>query len=341
MSVLRLNQDVVITKADNSFSVKFKAVVEYNIRNTYKELTATATLTLPTSLKSKNRDLLSVIQKGDKIVIRSAYFPDELTNDFEGFITSIQPKTPLIIGAEDSMYLLKKKMVSYSGKNVMLSELLLSIFSDLDIQYNFIDTNIGTIRISNTTVAGVLQELRDTYGFVSFFRDNVLYIGFPSLFPEINNNYRLTMSGINCTVTEDSLAYVYVDQRDVIIQGTSISDDNTKITTYAFYDASGKLKTSTTQPDISGSIRTFFYYNLTQQTLTETVKTQLENFLYEGYTGSVTTFLKPKIKVGDNVTIVDPRFPEREGTYDVVGVDIILGFTSGGRQVIQLGKRLT
>jgi hypothetical protein len=121
------------------------------------------------------------------------------------------------------------------------------------------------------------------------------------------------------------MIYRNIEDIRIKIIATNINDDNTKF--------------EVTVGDPNGEIRKLPFYNRTKAELTEAAERELERYKISGWVGSFTTFLKPKIKHGDLINLVDSNVPDRNGTYLVSKVETSTG-VSGGRQTVTLDRGL-
>ena len=66
--------------------------------------------------------------------------------------------------------------------------------------------------------------------------------------------------------------------------------------------------------------------------------TNVNTFIYEGYTGTFTTFLEPSVEHSDKVELIDNKNKERAGRYLIRSVVTKFGI-NGGRQEIELKNK--
>ncbi len=230
--MLRLVSNIVITQQptttypnrSNVYTMDF--VTDIEIESTWKNLTTTAKLTFPKNIYVKTptglvswvtQDMYAntknntppVLLRGDKISISLGYFSQQgtpLNEEFNGFITKINPKLPLEIECQDNMWLLKQaqcpnkvfpasqynvqSIIQYLLKNaiiptdktlpsyVYLNQVLkpaltkINVINGVGLSEN-VSTNVGDFRTQNETIAAVLYRLRKDYKLECFFRKNV------------------------------------------------------------------------------------------------------------------------------------------------------------------------
>ena len=69
-------------------------------------------------------------------------------------------------------------------------------------------------------------------------------------------------------------------------------------------------------------------------------ETELKRRTFDGYDGSIDTWLIPECRAGDTAEIHDTDYPHKEGTYFVRSVTTEFS-SSGGKRKIELGFRLS
>ncbi len=217
--------------------------------------------------------------------------------------------------------------------------------------------SIGKIAISNTTVAKVLDYLRKKLGIVSYFRNNFngdnpspLFVsglaystddkyavnrdvdsnGITSL---VTDNANQTVNEESTTIfkfgqnviNDDDLVYNRLNDKSILITGTSKQKDNTVIT----YEAG----------NAGGDTEKISYPELTQDQLEQFVNERLRRSKYEGFKGSFDAFLEPMVEHGEVVSLTNSDTPEKDGVYLVKEVVTKFG-VSGGKQFITLDARV-
>lgn len=170
-----------------------------------------------------------LIMKGDVVTIIDGYrFFNEVGVDsivekvqFNGFVSKVNPDTPIKIECEDAFFLLKRVQVGVSVWNkdfVSLCKYMIEKVNnqfygndfyknDYNIDGQLINLNpypelkfyektdsvtadfsLGYLDIGNMTCSMLLSKIRTQYKLESFFVDNVLHFGFPIYDEESANN---------------------------------------------------------------------------------------------------------------------------------------------------------
>ena len=296
---------------------EYVGVVEVAVESTTEALTDTCKIKFPRKVKWNDKKITELIKRGDKIEVNLGY---EDNNDkvFTGYIKSIKADIPVEIECEDGMFLLKKSPVTKSYENVTLKQVLTDILPS-DINFECVDFNFSSLRISKSTPAKVLETLQSDFGMPSYFRNEKLYVGLSYWNDAQTTHYFIFQRDI----INNKLEYNLAEDLILKVVAVSINDSNEKIE----YEAG----------DVDGDQRTFYYYGISLDELKIVAEEELQKLKYDGYRGSFTTFGQPHVKHGDIAKLTDYQYPEREGLYLIKSVKKTFNF-SGYRQEIELDR---
>lgn len=359
--MLRLYNRITFTSKDNrQGALVFDFVNNVEIESSYENFTDTAKITIPKQVNSNGKPISvgenSIFKRGDAVKIELGYYPN-LRTVYEGYITTVNAKSPIIIECEDEMFLLKNTKVVFPKKrtvvdrvttktgkvrmlkrprvysaNITLAQLLdefKAVMLEeqdydliLDEQTENIEINLGSFRATNVSIAECLDTLKKEYGLYSYFRDKKLHVGLPSD-ASVTNTVDLVFEQ---NIIEDSnLEYQREQDVRLRIKAISMRLDNTK--------------TEIEIGDQDGTLRTYHTYNATEDALKEFANLKLKSLKYEGYKGDLTTFGEPYIRHGDAVRLKSIKYPDKNGTYQVTSVKRLFGM-NGYKQVCDLGIKL-
>ena len=306
----------------------FDFVNEVEVNSSWDMVTDTAKIIIPKKLTFEGKPIVaglnSLFKRGDPVEINLGY-GETLHNVFSGYISAIKPKLPIEITCDDQMYLLKKKLVNPKAyKSITLKDLLTELVgTTLPFETNF-NMLMENFRIgSNLTVAQVLEEIRKTYGVVSFVREGKLYVGFAYL-EKLRKEHKFEN-----VVSTDDLEYRRLDDIKLKVKATSITTGDKK-----------KKRIEVELGDPDGETRTLHYYNKTEEQLRQIAGQELIKLRYEGYFGSFEAFGEPFARHSDVAIVIDQKVPEREGKYLIKSVNYTFG-QSGYRQKIQLDRKIS
>lgn len=308
------------TKSQGEIVFDFLNNVE--IQSSYEDLTSTAKIIIPRKLVLEDKQITDVFKRGDSVKIELGYFP-ELKTVFTGYITKVHNKIPIELECEDGMFLLKQKTIStYTKTTVSLKQLLADLIEDTVPYKELVQIpNIGSFRITNVSVAKILDGLRRD-GIYSYFVDGVLNVGLAENATDTKEEeYKFEETIIN----SDSLEYYIEDDVKLKVIAKSLDFNN--------------VKNEVTVGDEEGEVKTFYKYGTDSASLKEFANIRLKEFKYTGWRGSFSTFGEPFIRSGDRAILSSLKLPERNGKYIVKSVSRSFGF-SGYKQTIEIGLKV-
>lgn len=317
-------------------------------------------------------DSNDLFQVGDKIRIEMGYdatnLEQNLVTRFEGFIRQIIPGDNIVIHCKDEMYFMEQvnKQTQYLTPITIvdlvkdMTDAVKTQFSGKGFTYTFDRNNIGSnksvswvsgdpfaivcldSKISgyrlkrNPNIAQCLDGLRKNFGFRSWFRDHVLYVGLlwysdiPAITP-VTHTFRFQYNIID---NGENLKYRRSDDYKMGVKVISVNmDDNSRYTGFVGEEG-GDLKTihrmhrsTDSESDVKSNMEKMGNVELRQRN-------------YTGFQGYFRTFGEPVVKHGDHVKLIDKRHPlDREGTYIVEKVKTMDG-VRGQWQDIWLNSRV-
>ena len=285
---------------------------------------------------------------------------------FNGFISEVTSKKPVTFKCEDLMWKLKQTPapIRTFKETDPLEYILTEILKPYNNDSKNTDkiriitttkTTFGAFRTGNETVAEVLSRLRKQYHFESYLSNGVLICGI-SIYSQIKPvTHKFTFQE---NIISDELEYKRKEDIVLSILASNKVEEETGKTT-----KDGQAKTKCVRlevlltlqngsdtpvvfkknkdekyPENTGGERMTMQYPgaKTLQQLIDMATVEIKKYYYSGFRGKFTTFGIPVVKMGDNIQIVDPVLPERNGLYKCKGVDYEAGFGIGIRQTIQL-----
>lgn len=303
----------------------FSAISEIMVESSFKNLTDTATVKFPRNTKLKDKNLRDVLKKGQWVNLEMGY-NGKLYNSYAGYISAIKPNIPFELNCEDDMWKLKQKSFSASHANISLKKLVADMVSPIGVKFDVkADIELGKMRIEKKTIAKVLQGLKESHGLYAFFVKGVLYVGTPYLsgFSYANEEERVYEMGRN--IVGSDLEYTEADEMKIKIEAISILPNNKQV------------KASVGDED--GETHTLHFYGIEdEKQLKKTAEAEISKLKISGYKGSFTTMGDINSQHGQKAKIVDPYYPERQGTYRIEAVQTTFG-TQGFKRKITLGAK--
>lgn len=266
-------------------------------------------------------ETVAQIKVGDPVLIRAGY-DYVFQTEFEGYVKSIQPNSPTVIECEDEMWQLKQTNFNRSWRQVELSELLAYIVPE-GIPFKATGRiPLGKMRISEVSAFQVLESLQKIYGLVSYFKNGVLYVGFP--YQESSQLIQAHMQH-NIDFVATQLSYRTSDQVKLKIKAISIQPNGTKVEVEV--------------GDQDGQLRTLHLpIGLNETEAKRVAEEKRSLFTFDGYDGQVTTYGQPFAQHSDRVEITDQFYPNRGGIYRIDAVTVTIG-SGGYRRALTLGPK--
>lgn len=310
--------EILFPKNERRGQILFRNVNAVSIDSSWKNLTDKAEISLPRRFKWADKEVKDLIQKGDQVIIKLGY-DGTLVEEFSGYVTDLEAGIPVKIYCEDNMYQLKKTPVNKSYGSVKLEALLKDIVPAW-VKLDVVDVDLGAFKIEKSTVAKVLEKLKESYGLYSYFRGDTLYCG--KVYQDV-----------------EKLEVKYHFQRNIVshdLKYKKKEDLRLKVTATSYLN-NGK-KNEITLGDEDGEERTLSYYGISTESLKILAQQDLDKLKVDGYKGNFITFGFPPVKHGYIANLVDDEYPERAGKHYIDSVKSDFS-SSGFRRTIEPGPR--
>jgi hypothetical protein len=301
-------------------------------------------------------DETDLFKVGDKVRIEMGYDSQtqeiNLTKRYEGFIRRITPGDNVKIECEDEMFFCKQvnKQTQYLSPITIvdlakaLTEDVRTEFSGQGFDFTFDQSNIGSRKAvpftagdpfgivcidsqisgyrlkRNPNIAHTFKGLRTQFGFRTYFRDHIMYVGglwyddIPARAPE---THTFTFQQ-NIVDNGRHLKYRRSEDFKMGVKVISINmDDNSRYEEF-IGEEGGDLKT------LHRMHRSIETESVVRANMQNMGKVELSTRNYTGYHGKFLTFAEPVVKHGDHAVLVDNRHElDRVGTYKVSHVRTI------------------
>lgn len=305
-------RDVIVVRKPNAVKVK----------GSWKMLTDTASIILPRNVtyfdKHKPKE---VFQNGDPVLIELGY-NGIYQKEFEGYVTRVSAGIPIVIECQDEMWKLKRLPVNISLPKTSLKDLLQAIAPTYDI--DALEIEIGAQRFSKTTVAQVLEYLKQDYSLYSYMKEKQLVVG--KIYQDDTGDP--VELHLEKNIVDNALNYKR--KEDVLIKINAVST------------LSNGTKIQVTVGDDDGEERQLSYFGIILKAdLTILAQADLKKYKVDGYDGSVETFGIPFIKHGDKVDLQSDLYPDRAGIYYVESVETTFDDSPQYHRDVTLGELVT
>lgn len=265
------------------------------VKSGWRDLTDEAKITIPKALVSLG---LAEVNPGDPVSITLGYegYQKEV---FTGFVKQVNPKTPLEIECEDASYLLKRTNIQKFWKEkVTLQEIVDHLVSEtnaanpdfgITLSEDIPEITFTKFRIANANAAQVLEKFKQGYGLTAYFRGSELHVGLA--YRELDLG-EVTYDLNNNVIDHNKLEYRRLDQNKLLIKAKSLQKDNTFLEVEVG-DEGGH------------QIPQFYRHVSSKDELKQLAQEDLKKLKYEGYRGSLRTFMVPFARHGMTARIID------------------------------------
>ena len=305
---------------------RLKMVEKVSIKRSVELLSDTATITLPGTVFNKAINIEDKIKVGDDVEIKLGY-NDNLKEEFKGYLKAIKTDGgSLTLELEDDIYLFRKSVKDEEMKNASVKSILENICSQVggfsvSCDYDF---SYDKFVINNATGYDVLKKIQDEASPNIYLKDKVLHVH--PQYAEIFGEARYDFSR-NIERDGTDLKYKSEDERKllVVVEGT----DETGATVSVEKGTTGGDKMTLKLPGVSS-----------KSSLEQKAQSVLDQKVYTGYEGSFQSWLIPYVDAGYKVSITDPDYEIKDGTYYVISVETTFS-QNGGVRKITLGKKIS
>lgn len=310
-------------------SFSFKSVNDVMIIKSVNELADTCVIKLPTHFKvkqgNKTQYTEQAINPGDPVKVTLGYEDIYSGVEFTGYVRKVKSSIPLEIECEDAMYLLRRKNITKAWESTNLKEVLQEVVkgTGVTLSNEIPNVNLAKWIIRNANGTQVLEKLKSEFSLSIFIQDDgKLYAGLGQL----TNLGETAVYDLNYNLVSNDLEYRSKEERKIKIKYVYIDEENKK-TAYEFGDPDGELRTyHTSVVSDAGKLK-------------EMAQAEIDKLKYDGFDGSVTSFLVPFATRGMEARLIDKELKNIDEKYFIKEVETTMG-TGGSRRKISIGTRL-
>lgn len=315
---------------------RFKGCKAFEINRDVNKISATGFIELPrliavkTDSSTTKVDLNKQLKYGDKVKIVTGYLEAEnkIQSIFEGYVRNINTKNVVRIDVEDAMYLLRKKPVVISKKDVQLKDILKELVSgiklpdgsDLKLSDKCNDLKLDTFNYKGSA-HGAFNKIKEQLRMTIYIDDlNQLYCGLQQ-----TNKREMIKATYGKNVIKNNISYQTKDTNPLQVKVVGKKKDNTEVSVIKGMDG--------------GSLHTIQRYNVSDKAVLEQVAEEyLKSHSYDGFRGDITLFFLPFAQLGGSVLYKNDNYALPEGEYFIKAIKYKGG--KGLRQVVKLGEKL-
>ena len=306
-------------------SYQLGMVGKVEIHSSVELLADTAKIILPAAEYNKALDVEDELHRGDAVTIRLGYKETGLVSEFRGYLQRIDTDNgDLTLTCEDDLFLFRKPLRDAVLKQVKLSSLLTRIVGEIGMDIKVSCTYSWTYDkfvIKSASAYDVLKKVQEECGADIYLKDGVLHLHPPG---EHIGKERLYDFGYN--VESADLTYRRAEDKKYLITVRALLP-NGKVREFEVGTPGGEKITlkCPTSDEVSMRLR---------------AETEIRRRTFDGYDGSIDTWLLPECQAGDTVKLHDHDYPHKEGTYFVRAVTTEFS-DEGGKRKVELGFRLS
>lgn len=299
-------------------------VDKVEVHRSVELLADTATITLPESEYNERLRVERELRRGDTVSIHLGYEETGLVLEFVGYLQRISTdKGSLMLYCEDELFQFRRpvpgKVYQRASLKTMLRDLCQAVGGyELSCSYEWTYDKFVWHR---ATAYDVLKKVQEDSGADVYLVGKTLHLHPPG---EVIGGERYYDFAQN--VEAASLSYRRAEDKKIQVVVKALLPDG-KVREIELGTPGGdkvEVKSPTSDP---ASMRRRGEAELLRRT-------------YDGYEGTITSWLVPHCQAGDVARLSDADYPERDGAYFVRSVKTSFS-ASGGKRDITLGFRLS
>lgn len=320
-----LNCNITINTQDGK-TISYAVVSDVVIDTSIRQMTDTATVTVPRKLAYKGKDITQYVKTGDEITIDLGY-NDRLKTVFKGFLKRVKSGIPVVLECENEMFTLKRiKVAPKVYPALQLGTFVKEYVTDYKIK--LADANLGEVCIADeVSFTRALDYVSQNYPLQFYFREGIFHAGLPSVLMADDMATVKFETGFN--YVSDTLELITAEDNPVQIIAKCILPNN---------EALEHKEPSSVE---NAEVRTFYVPEAkTVADLEAFAIEKLKTFSLDRMEGSLTAFGEPYVRKGDVVHLIDPDSAERDNKQFLAEAVRYRFGRNGYRQEIKLGMQL-
>jgi len=313
-------------------SYTLQALDKVSIETSQELLSDACKISLPGMIAGRAIQIEDQIKRGDVVTVRLGYNKAYVT-EFSGYLKAIYPDSPMVLECEDSVFLFRKDIKSKILKNATVKTILQYVLDDINPKlktpFKLVSDLSGdsykwdSFTIHNATGFEVLDKLRQESGLMIYAKGNELHyhLAYTQKTGDVIYDFAVNIESTN------DLKYVKAQDAKVKVNVVGRTAKGSKVEGEA--GESGGDSRTIQRPTISD-----------KATLENIAKAELKKLTYDGYRGEIVGWLVPYCSTGYSAKVRDELYPERAGTYYVVGTKVEFS-QNGGIRTVSLGAKLS
>lgn len=300
-------------------------VESITIHKSVELLADTCEIVLPAARLNKALEVEEQIKRGDEVSVSIGYKEVGIKEEFKGYLQRISTDGGSIkLFCEDDLFQFRKDLPNEELKKISLSDLLSKVVKGIGKNYK-IDCSYTWVYdkfvIRDATGYDVLKKVQEECGADIYLKDGVLHIHPPG---EVVGKERFYDFAVN--IEEAELSFKRAEDKKVKVVVKAIMPD-------------GKVKEIEVGSTGGEKVEVKCHASDTAS-MKARGEAEVKRRTFDGYDGSITTWLIPECNPGDTASIHDGDYTYKDGTYFVRSVTTEFS-EGGGKRKVELGYRLS
>ena len=300
-------------------------VEKVDIHRSVELLADTATINLPESEYNQRLELEKRIKRGDPVDIFLGYKETGLVLEFSGYVQRVSTdKRSTTLICEDELFSFRKAIPNKLFKKISLKKLLEELTNAIGGGYSIscsYEWVYDKFVWHNATAYDALKKIQEECGADVYLKGKELHIHPPAekMGKTVKYDFALNVESAN-------LSYKTAEDKKIQVVVKALLPDG-KVREVELGTTGGdKVEVKCPTSDLAS--------------MKKRGEAELLRRTYDGYDGSITTWLVPYIEPSDAVELHDEDYSEQDGAYFVTSVKTSFS-SSGGKREITLGFRLS
>ena len=294
------------------------------IHKSVELLADTCEIVLPAARLNKALEIEEQIKRGDEVSVSIGYKEVGIKEEFKGYLQRISTDGGSIkLFCEDDLFQFRKDLPNEELKKISLADLLSKVVKGIGKNYK-VDCSYTWVYdkfvIRDATGYDVLKKVQEECGADIYLKDGVLHIHPPG---EVVGKERFYDFAVN--IEEAELSFKRAEDKKVKVVVKAIMPD-------------GKVKEIEVGSTGGEKVEVKCHASDTAS-MKARGEAEVKRRTFDGYDGSITTWLIPECNPGDTASIHDGDYTYKDGTYFVRSVTTDFS-EGGGKRKVELGYRL-
>ena len=295
------------------------------IHKSVELLADTCEIVLPAARLNKALEVEEQIKRGDEVSVSIGYKEVGIKEEFKGYLQRISTDGGSIkLFCEDDLFQFRKDLPNEELKKISLSDLLSKVVKGIGKNYK-VDCSYTWVYdkfvIRDATGYDVLKKVQEECGADIYLKDGVLHIHPPG---EVVGKELFYDFAVN--IEEAELSFKRAEDKKVKVVVKAIMPD-------------GKVKEIEVGSTGGEKVEVKCHASDTAS-MKARGEAEVKRRTFDGYDGSITTWLIPECNPGDTASIHDGDYTYKDGTYFVRSVTTEFS-EGGGKRKVELGYRLS